>query len=108
MGKHTDKPKAASGANSAGHVVMDSRGRNVWQWKGEQIDNTSILLKRLDNDALELEPTQSVPVQKSAENRPDRARPQSQSGTSTDADRKLAEQLTGKEGCSFDPYNSSS
>jgi hypothetical protein len=50
--------------NDSGHVVVDSRGRNVWQWKDAEVDSTSLVLKRLENDALELEPTRKVPVQK--------------------------------------------
>ena len=46
--------------NDAGGVVVDGRGRNVWQWKDEQLDSTSVVLKRLENDALELEPTRKV------------------------------------------------
>lgn len=43
-----------------GRVVIDSRGRNVWQWNDDQLDSTSIVLKRLDNTALALEPTRQV------------------------------------------------
>jgi hypothetical protein len=50
--------------NDSGHVVIDSRGRNVWQWKDAEVDSTSLVLKRLENDALELEPTRKVPIQK--------------------------------------------
>lgn len=46
--------------SEAGAVVVDGRGRNVWQWKDEQLDSTSVVLKRLENEALELEPTRKV------------------------------------------------
>jgi hypothetical protein len=49
--------------NEAGAVVNDG-GRNVWQWKDEQLDSTSVVLKRLENEALELEPTRKVPIAK--------------------------------------------
>jgi hypothetical protein len=46
----------------AGRVEFDSRGNSVWRWAREVLDSTSILLKRLDNADLALEPTQKVPV----------------------------------------------
>jgi hypothetical protein len=52
----------AGAANPVGYVEHDSRGQAVWRWTREGIDSTTILLKRLDNDALALEPTQKVPV----------------------------------------------
>lgn len=45
-----------------GRVVMDSRGHNVWRWSREGNDSTSVVLKRLDNQDLALEPTQKVPI----------------------------------------------
>jgi hypothetical protein len=45
-----------------GRVEVDSRGHNVWRWSRETNDSTSVVLKRLDNDDLALEPTQRVPV----------------------------------------------
>jgi hypothetical protein len=45
-----------------GRVVVDSRGHNVWQLARDVIESTSVLLKRLDNQDLALEPTQKVPV----------------------------------------------
>lgn len=60
---HTKKtPEIAAGKESEGHVEFDSRGNSVWRWKNAGADSTSIVLKRLDNDALQLEPTQSVPL----------------------------------------------
>jgi hypothetical protein len=45
-----------------GRVEVDARGRNVWRWARDVIDSTSVLLKRLENKDLALEPTQKVPV----------------------------------------------
>jgi hypothetical protein len=50
------------GEQPAGRVEFDSRGRNVWRWAREALDSTSILLKRLENQDLALEPTRKVPV----------------------------------------------
>jgi hypothetical protein len=53
-----------------GRVVVDARGRNVWQWARDAIDSTSILLKRLENKDLAIEPTQKVPVMRGADPQP--------------------------------------
>ena len=85
--------------NDAGGVVIDARGRNVWQWKDEQLDSTSVVLKRLENAALELESTSKVPVgkdQKDAKRR-GAARGKSPDNISLDVDVD--------EGGGFDPYN---
>jgi hypothetical protein len=57
-GPHKLKPTTAD--NPAGHITMDARGRNIWQWKDEQLDSTTIMLRRLENDELSLEPTRQV------------------------------------------------
>jgi hypothetical protein len=44
-------------STAPGQVAVDSRGRNVWQFHGEAIDSTSMMLQRLDNPSLEIEPT---------------------------------------------------
>jgi len=64
MSQVTKKPQIATGAKAGGEVDRDSRGHNVWRWKQGSADSTSIVLKRLENDALRLEPTQSVPIPK--------------------------------------------
>ena len=51
-------PDPASGA--AGHVTIDSRGHNVWQWNDDQLDSTTMMLASLENDALALEPTRTL------------------------------------------------
>jgi hypothetical protein len=55
------KHAEATGA-PVGKVVIDSRGHNVWQWARDVIESTSVLLKRLENKDLALEPTQKVAV----------------------------------------------
>jgi hypothetical protein len=57
----TRKPEPAS-QEPAGRVEFDSRGNSVWRWARDVLDSTSILLKRLENHDLALEPTQTVPV----------------------------------------------
>jgi hypothetical protein len=54
----------------AGRVEVDSRGRNVWRWARDVIESTSVLLKRLENKDLALEPTQKVPIMRGAEAAP--------------------------------------
>src|SRR6476646_5955912 len=51
-----------SSQEPAGRVEFDSRGNSVWRWARDVLDSTSILLKRLENKDLALEPTQTVPV----------------------------------------------
>src|ERR1044071_7214445 len=51
----------------AGRVVVDARGRNVWQWAKAALDSTSILLKRLENKDLAIEPTQKVSIMRGAD-----------------------------------------
>jgi hypothetical protein len=53
-------PKAEGGSLSPGSIVVDSRGRNVWYFHGEAIDSTSMMLQRLENPALALEPTRKT------------------------------------------------
>ena len=58
-GRHK-RPKGGNDTHAPGRVVIDSRGRNVWQWSDDQLDSTTIMLKRLDNADLALEPTRRV------------------------------------------------
>lgn len=99
-------PEIATGAKAAGQVDRDSRGNNVWRWKQGGTDSTSIVLKRLENDALRLEPTQAVPIPK-----PNAARPRSfergPATTSGDADENGAEQTRGIKSGGFNPYDHS-
>ena len=46
----------------AGKVEVDSEGNRVWRWAREVLENTSVMLKRLENKDLALEPTQKIPV----------------------------------------------
>jgi hypothetical protein len=94
--------------SEAGAVVVDSRGRNVWQWKDEQLDSTSVVLQRLENSALELEATRKV---KAAEPEKD-AKPKKGSKPQNDAKRDkrgaretLSATFEVDEGGGFDPYN---
>ena len=56
------KPTETAAGEPVGKVVIDSRGHNVWQWAKDVIESTSVLLKRLENKDLALEPTQKVPL----------------------------------------------
>jgi hypothetical protein len=73
MGQTPDKKVSDNGETTAatavkerpGRVEVDARGRNVWRWNSNgESESTSVLLKRLDNEALALEPTQKVPLMK--------------------------------------------
>lgn len=63
MSEDTKRRELEAGTTPAGRVVRDKRGHTTWQWTDEERANsTSVLLKFLDNEALGLEPTQSVPA----------------------------------------------
>lgn len=65
MSRAPDKDVSEGDARTdepAGKVEFDSRGKAIWRWAREKLDSTSVLLKRLDNKNLALEPTQKVPV----------------------------------------------
>ena len=104
----------------AGKVVVDSRGRNVWKWAKDVIDSTSVLLKRLENKDLALEPTRKVPILSGGEEpdekgaKPKAAKQRSSKEPAADeADSKsaarhpaLQRERTRDSGGGFDPYNS--
>jgi len=94
--KDIDEPHA-TGEQPAGRVEFDSRGNSVWRWAKDVIDSTSILLKRLDNKDLAIEPTQKVPVL-GGEKADKRGRKTKELG--------LADSKERDTGGGFDPYNS--
>jgi len=85
----------------AGRVEFDSRGNSVWRWAREMLDNTSILLKRLENADLALEPTQKVPIA-----RVGASKKSARSASRGSADLSLTEPGDGDSDGGFDPYNS--
>ncbi|HET7131510.1 MAG TPA: hypothetical protein VFJ95_04645 [Gammaproteobacteria bacterium] len=94
---------------SAGGIEVDRQGNRVWRWARDMIDSTSILLKRLENQDLALEPTQKVPVVPGAQP----ATPRAANRDSKSAKRKerielsMAREEGGRHGAGgFDPYNS--
>jgi hypothetical protein len=58
----TATPEQPASQEPAGRVEFDSRGNSVWRWARDVLDSTSILLKRLENKDLAIEPTETVPV----------------------------------------------
>lgn len=103
----TDREKPTLGSDNAnGRVVVDGRGRNVWQWNDARvdIDSTTILLKRLENDSLELEATQNRPVAEAAEPEPGKKRRRSSKQTN---ELTLSESMRIEMASGFDPYNRS-
>jgi hypothetical protein len=126
MGRPVDKETPAPeqkpvDEDRAGRVVVDARGRNVWQWARDAIDSTSILLKRLENKDLAIEPTQKVPVMRGADPQTTKAPAPKQTapakpGAKAAADRAVQKGARpgdptrgpkrGDTGGGFDPYNS--
>ena len=108
----TDQPAPKE---PAGKVEFDSRGNSVWRWARDVIESTSVLLKRLENKDLALEPTQKVPVMRGADVAQKGVKPKGASAGSTDGKAKAttaarhpaARPAERKEtGGGFDPYNS--
>jgi len=106
-------------AEPVGRVEVDSRGRNVWRWARDVIESTSVLLKRLENDDLALEPTQKVPIVKGAVPAPKGPKQGAKPGASKSSTAKPEPAETaprhpalqsgrgsGGKGGGFDPYNS--
>ena len=101
----------------AGRVEIDSRGRNVWRWARDVIESTSVLLKRLENSDLALEPTQKVPIVRGPDTAPkgskQAAKPvASKPGAPKSAPSKTAPRHpalqpgSDSDSGGFDPYNS--
>jgi hypothetical protein len=94
--------------SEAGAVVVDGRGRNVWQWKDEQLDSTSVVLKRLQNDALELEPTRNAKKieESSGGSRSGRDAKRAKRAKGSEPGLSFTTEVGGKDdGGGFDPYN---
>ena len=114
------EPSAAEPASETpGKVVVDSRGHSVWQWAKDVIENTSVLLKRLENKDLALESTQKVPVLPGQE--PGEKGSSPKATKHADSNSKAAKEAASKSahfhpatrpdqsrdrGGGFDPYNS--
>lgn len=98
MANDREKPIPDTGREAGRDVETDARGRNVWHWNGEQLDSTTIMLSRLDNDALELEPTRSVPIPGG-----ERDRPRGEDDGEPDIEATLDVGVR----AGFDPYNRS-
>jgi hypothetical protein len=113
MSRAPDKDVAhaeTTAGEPVGKVVIDSRGHNVWQWARDVIESTSVLLKRLENKDLALEPTQKVPVVREAD---PPAKGQKATGKRKEADAAPRHPALQRErdrprdgGGGFDPYNS--
>jgi hypothetical protein len=108
----TDQPATKE---PVGKVEFDSRGNSVWRWARDVIESTSVLLKRLENKDLALEPTQKVPVVRGADATQKASNKKGAGASSTDAKAKAttaarhpaARPAERKDtGGGFDPYNS--
>jgi hypothetical protein len=112
--KVEDGEPPAANPERPGKVVIDSRGRNVWQWAKDVLENTSVVLKRLENKDLSLEPTRKVPIlpgqqQKSAGTTAAKtADAKAKTANAPTPDQHPALQPNPKRdgGGGFDPYNS--
>jgi hypothetical protein len=107
------EPRPPGGeTESPGKVVVDSRGHSVWQWAKDVLENTSVLLKRLENKDLALEPTQKVPVlpgekgTTKAAKRDSNAKVAKEAASKSSAWHPAQPDQAGDRGGGFDPYNS--
>jgi len=96
---------SAPGQEPAGRVEFDSRGNSVWRWAKDVLDSTSILLKRLENKDLALEPTQKVPIMRGKADKPGKGDKKTSRGKATELS-VTAEPGRRDSGGGFDPYNS--
>jgi len=113
-GKDVDDAAEQPVSEPAGKVEFDSRGNGVWRWARDVLESTSVLLKRLENKDLALEPTQKVPVMRGAERAPKGTVPKSTASERKGAappEPKLAVKHPAAprerrdSGGGFDPYN---
>lgn len=88
---------------AAGRIEVDNHGNRVWRWARDVLDSTSILLKRLDNKDLALEPTQKVPVMQRGKPAAQKAVPEKKRVRLSMAPEAGSR---GGVGSGFDPYNS--
>ena len=112
--KDVDDTDPPATRQAPGRVEFDSRGNGVWRWARDVIESTSVLLKRLDNKDLALEPTQKVPVMRGAQGADKSSKPTAAGARAPDAKAKAttaarhpAMRTERKDtGGGFDPYNS--
>ena len=106
-----NKRISADSSTGAGKVTVDSRGRNVWQWNDDQLDNTSILLKRLENPELALEPTRRARKLKAGEvdsrREPDAGSKPGEASVDEPVSLQVEQTISVNVGGGFDPYNKS-
>jgi hypothetical protein len=112
MNREPDRDSESAEPSAAdeppGRVEFDSRGNSVWRWARGVLDSTSVLLKRLENKDLALEPTQKVPVMKGSDVARNCAKRLAARGREDDqpAPRHPAlPPLRRDRGGGFDPYN---
>jgi len=120
--KEPDEPEFPEGEEPAGRVEFDSRGNSVWRWARDVLDSTSILLKRLENKDLAIEPTQKVRVMRGGKadqadnarkaavqgkpNKPGKSAKPEKKSWPTDDLSVSADPGEPERGGGFDPYNS--
>jgi len=105
--KDVDRAADPKAQEPVGRVEMDSRGHNVWRWAKDVIESTSVLLKRLENKDLALEPTQKVPVVRTANSTPKAPKAAAKPESPKKAARHAPLQPDRRSGAGggFDPYN---
>jgi hypothetical protein len=108
--KDVDETARLPAREPAGKVEFDSRGNSVWRWARDVLESTSVLLKRLENKDLALEPTQKVPVVRDEET-PQKGSKARRNADDDPKDPKASHPALQRDrrrdnGGGFDPYNS--
>jgi hypothetical protein len=105
----TQRSPVTTDHGAAGGIEVDRQGNRVWRWARDIVDSTSILLKRLENHDLKLEPTQKVPVMDGGAQRgaAPAAKGAAPAKTKERLELSLAVEAGGRDKTGgFDPYNS--
>ncbi len=98
--KEASKPVVTTDHGEAGRVESDTEGNRVWRWAREVLDSTSILLKRLENKDLALEPTAKVPIVRGGKDAKKPTRGKQVAELSVEREAGKPDRAGG-----FDPYN---
>lgn len=95
--------KLTTDHGAAGGIAVDSKGNRVWRWAREVLDSTSVLLKRLENKDLALDPTAKVPIMRGGKAGAAAAAPAAKKARP--APLSMAPEPGRRDGGGFDPYN---
>ena len=100
--KDQDGDSLTTDHGAAGGMEVDSKGNRVWRWARGVLDSTSVLLKRLENKDLALDPTAKVPIMRGAKDSKKKPSPEKKAPVALSM---VPEPGSRDRGGGFDPYN---